>query len=341
MNPPLKTLAGALAAGLIGLSVTSCSHDFPTGPAQPAGWAAASSAQALSAPANDDFANAVVARLPFTRTLNTSAATTAADDPVPSCADGGRGPTVWFAFTPKGNKRIEANTFGSDYDTDLVIYTGTRGNLTEITCNDDAGDGVQSKVVFDAVAGTTYYIMVGAWNSGPGGNLVFNLVSPSAEVFRTVFFNENNLVHIIPEYNLTFTVGEVTPLADQLFCGGTEEYVSDVQARIQSVETPKGPVKLVRRVEGTFVLYDVSLFDLEDYCDLAQYEIGRGRGSFTNTDNSLTGVGPGINSFGFLAQAALVLTDGSSARFSALFRQLWDGVDPTDVTTVVDKVELK
>jgi len=87
-----------------------------------------------------------------------------------------------------------------------------------------------------------------------------------------------------------------------------------------------------------FVLYGVSLFDLEDYCDLAQYEIGRGTGSFMNTDNSLTGVGPGLNSFGFMARAQLVLTNGSSARFTALMRQLFDG---TDVTTVVDKVELK
>jgi hypothetical protein len=219
-----------------------------------------------------------------------------------------------------------------------VIYTGTQGDLTEITCNDDAGEGVQSKVVFDAVAGTTYFIMVGAFASGPGGNLVFNLVNPSAEVFRTQFFHDGNLVHIMPDHNLTFTVGEVTPIGDQLFCGGTEEYVSDVQAFSQVVETPRGPLKLLDRVEGTFVLYGVSLFDLEDYCDLAQYEIGRGSGSFTRTDNSITGVGPGINAFGFMARATLDLTDGSSAHFHALLRQLYDGVE---VTTLVDKVQLK
>ena len=123
------------------------------------------------------------------------------------------------------------------------------------------------------------------------------------------------------------------PLDDQLFCGGTEEYVSDVEAISQTVETPRGPIKLLDRVQGTFVLYGVSLFDLDDYCDLAQYEIGRGTGSFKRTDNSLTGVGPGINAFGFMARAALVLTDGSSATFRALLRQLFDGVD---VTTVVD-----
>ena len=105
------------------------------------------------------------------------------------------------------------------------------------------------------------------------------------------------------------------------------------------METPTGPVKLLDRVQGTFVLYDVSLFELEDFCDLAQFEVGRGRGSFTRTDNSLTGVGPGMNSFGFMAQAALALTDGGRARFRAVMRWLYDGVN--DPRVVVDKVELK
>jgi hypothetical protein len=338
MRSPVDFCPRPLVAAVIALTMSACSKDLPTGPAGHAGGTP-SLATTLSAPANDDFNSAItVTRVGFTSRINTTQATTAADDPIPSCANGGRGPTVWYAFTSSRNKRIEANTFGSDYDSDLAIYTGTRGNLTEIGCNDDAGDGVQSQVVFDAVPGQTYYIMVGAFASGPGGNLVFNLVNPSAEVFRTRFFHDGNLVHIIPEHNVTFTVGEVVPLADQLFCGGTETYVSDVRATSQIVATPTGPLKLLDRVEGTFVLYGVSLFDLEDYCDLAQYEIGRGSGSFTRTDNSITGVGPGLNAFGFMAQADLVLTGGGTAKFQAIMRQLYDGVN---VTTVVDNVQLK
>ena len=340
MNPPIKTLVRALVVGVIGLSATACSRDLPTGPAEQAGGDAASSVQTLSAPANDDFDNAIViAKPPFTNSVNTSDATTAADDPVPSCAAEGQGPTVWYAFTASHRKRIEANTFGSDYDTDLVVYTGTRGDLTEIACNDDAGNTVQSQVVFSAVAGETYYIMVGAFASGPGGDLTFNLVNPSAEVFRTQFFHDGALVHIIPEHNLTFTIGDVIPLGDQIECGGTEDFVSDVRATNQIVETPAGPVKLLDRVQGTFVLYEVSLFELENFCDLAQYEVGRGRGSFTRTDNDLSAVGPGLNSFGFMAQATLALADGGRARFRAVMRWLYDSVN--DPRVVVDKVELK
>jgi hypothetical protein len=124
-----------------------------------------------AAPTNDDFNTAVViSTLPFSTTLSTIEATTAADDP--DCA--GTGPTVWYRFTPTTNIRITANTFGSNYDTTLSVYTGTRGTLNQIACNDDF-NSVQSQVTFDARAGVTYSFMVGAFASGPGGNLVFSV----------------------------------------------------------------------------------------------------------------------------------------------------------------------
>jgi hypothetical protein len=132
---------------------------------------ASSSAVLAAPPANDDFDNAtVIPELPFTDSIDTREATTANDDP--DCS--GQGPTVWYSFTPEENVRVEANTFGSDYDTTLSMYTGTRGDLSQIDCNDDAAGTLQSRVRFDATAGETYYFMVGAWASGPGGNLVFS-----------------------------------------------------------------------------------------------------------------------------------------------------------------------
>jgi len=123
-------------------------------------------------PSNDNFdgATAVTTPLPFIDNINTVEATTAPDDP--SCA--GQGPTVWYSFTPSEDTRIQAKTFGSDYDTTLSVYTGTSGSLSQINCNDDAG-GTQSSVIFNAVAGQTYFFMVGAFGSGPGGNLVFTV----------------------------------------------------------------------------------------------------------------------------------------------------------------------
>lgn len=126
-------------------------------------------------PPNDDINNAtVIPSMPFTTSQDVTNATTAPDDPF--CV--GRTQTVWFDFTPTQNLRIEANTFGSNYDTTLSVYTGPRGALTQIGCSDDANGTVQSRVRFDAVAGTTYHFMVSSFSFFPvsGANLVFNLV---------------------------------------------------------------------------------------------------------------------------------------------------------------------
>jgi hypothetical protein len=87
----------------------------------------------------------------------------------------GLGPTVWYQFTPSEDMRIFANTAGSNYDTDLAVYTGTRGSLTQLACNDDAGFTVQSALTLDVTAGQTLYFLVGAFGGGSGGNLVFNV----------------------------------------------------------------------------------------------------------------------------------------------------------------------
>jgi hypothetical protein len=134
----------------------------------------------IPGPANDDFDNAtVIPELPFVDYVDTRGATTAADDP--DCS--GRGHTVWYSLTAPEDMRIEANTFGSNYDTTLSVYRGSRGDLTQIACNDDT-DSLQSFVRFDAVAGEPYFFMVGAYRSRPGGDLTFavNVAPPPLEI---------------------------------------------------------------------------------------------------------------------------------------------------------------
>ncbi len=138
-----------------------------------------------AAPTNDDIANATIVTepLPFNAAESTVEATTAGDDQ--DCS--GNGPTVWFAYTPGASGWIQANTFGSNYDTTLSAYTGTPGSLTGIACNDDSV-GVQSRVRIEVTAGVSYWFMVGAYASGSGGNLVFNVdvTSPPPVVNLTV-----------------------------------------------------------------------------------------------------------------------------------------------------------
>ncbi|HEX9667572.1 MAG TPA: hypothetical protein VGA95_13575 [Thermodesulfobacteriota bacterium] len=126
------------------------------------------------APPNDDFNKAtVVTQLPFTDSINTSEARTARNDP--DCS--GQGPTVWYSYTPAADMLIEANTFGSDYDTTLSAYILDQGQLIQIACNDDCSS-LQSAILIDASTGETVFFMVGSFASGPGGNLVFNVNLP-------------------------------------------------------------------------------------------------------------------------------------------------------------------
>ncbi len=125
-------------------------------------------------PTNDDFDSATtIPELPFTDNMDATDATWSQDDPQ-DCSSNG---SVWYSYTPSTDLRIEANTFGSSYDTVLSVYTGSRGALSMLygACNDDY-EGLQSYLHFDAVGGTTYYFLIatccGSGNHG-GGNLHF------------------------------------------------------------------------------------------------------------------------------------------------------------------------
>jgi hypothetical protein len=69
--------------------------------------------------------------------------------------------------------KVQVDTFGSDYSITLSVYTGTRGNLTQIACV----DRLYSVINFTAVGGRTYFFVVGALASSgrPGGDLVFRV----------------------------------------------------------------------------------------------------------------------------------------------------------------------
>jgi hypothetical protein len=135
---------------------------------------------------NDDFDHALsIPYVPYSYTEDTTAASPnptqlISDDPTFTCgtyfvsAQGSH--SVWFSYTPAAAGVITATTLGSDYDTVLAVWTGSRGALQEVTCNDDVDLSYRwSQVQIPAAAGTTYYIEVAdynaASNSGGGGTL--------------------------------------------------------------------------------------------------------------------------------------------------------------------------
>jgi len=132
-----------------------------------------------AAPPNDNFANAINASpSPFTDVEDTTAATVESTDPNPSCAPGSRFNTIWYKFTPPGFGTINADTHGSDFDTILVVVTGSPGSFIEVACNDDTSSfDLTSQISFSAVSGTTYFFMVGGFGppSTSSGSAVFHL----------------------------------------------------------------------------------------------------------------------------------------------------------------------
>jgi hypothetical protein len=120
----------------------------------------------LPTPANDDFyAAKTITTPPYTDTLDTRGATVAFDDPMFGACElnAGKG-TAWYRFTPATSGMVKIETMGSDYDTVLGLFTGTRGNLTLIGCNDDIEINGQwnpsSSLFLNLNAGVTYYINI-------------------------------------------------------------------------------------------------------------------------------------------------------------------------------------
>lgn len=131
-------------------------------------------------PTNDDFdASVVVTELPFTQTLDTTQATRAYDDPS-SCQYGYLVGSVWFSYTPTEDMMLRATTAGSTYVTQVATFTGDRGALARVpACT--TGSSTGTTITFPARAGTTYHVMVAAYQNN-GGVLAFDLhpVAPAS-----------------------------------------------------------------------------------------------------------------------------------------------------------------
>jgi len=112
-------------------------------------------------PSNDSCSTpTVIGSLPYTNSEDTSAATTDGSDPLRGCIPTTQDlASVWYSFTAAASGTIQIATTGSDYHTDVSVWTGSCGTLTEVYC-DGLGPAVRS---MDVTAGTAYLIEVTAY----------------------------------------------------------------------------------------------------------------------------------------------------------------------------------
>lgn len=74
---------------------------------------------------------------------------------------------VWFKVTGTG-RVFTVDTFDSEYDTKLFLYSGSCSNLVCEVGNDDAGGTLQSQIIFGSEAGVDYYFLLHGWSLSNG-----------------------------------------------------------------------------------------------------------------------------------------------------------------------------
>lgn len=206
-----------------------------------------------AAPANDSFAGAIpIPALPYRTTQDILGTTVAATDPTPpaACSTGGRQNTVWYRYTPATAQIVRVTTEGSGYDTIAAVYTGREGALTQAACNDDITSEVKSSsLLFSALPGTTYYIMVAKWGASPvsaAASLVLNLSYPANDTFASgVALPTTPATYAFDLFGATISSSDPA-----LSClGGSRSYVNSIWYRITPAAA--GPITLATPGIGT------------------------------------------------------------------------------------------
>ncbi len=186
---------------------------------------------------NDDFGSPKqMSSMPYSDAMDTTGATSASDDPAPSlCSLGAGYATVWYRYTPGADGALTVDTAGSNFDTMLAVWTGSRGSLSCVACDDDAGEGFTSLLAAELIAGTTYHIeaMQYGWPSGgaptlakpsadahllDGGMLHLNAsFTPSVPSAPNDDFDTPEAIGVVPYVHTMNTAGATSAADDPTF----------------------------------------------------------------------------------------------------------------------------
>lgn len=161
-----------------GLALAAATALLTVGLAAPAAMAAP--------PSNDAYGGAeVIASTPFSTTLDTTEATTDADDAeLNVCGAPAMDASVWYSFTATVDAAYAADASASDYSAGVFVAVGSPGAFTVVAC----GPG---SAAWDATAGETYSIVVIDDQLDGGGNggtmsLVVDVAPPPPALEVTV-----------------------------------------------------------------------------------------------------------------------------------------------------------
>ena len=191
--------------------------------------------------ANDNFAERFALTGPLVST-NSSNASASKETGEPNHNGNPGGHSLWWTWTAPASGSVTNDTIGSNFDTVLAVYTGdSLATLALVVSDDDSGgSGNTSRVVFEAVAGTTYQIAVDGY-SGSTGNVLLNIsmnpllgpvltgplmIQPGR--FRFSFGSVADQTYII---DASTTLSTWTPIATNIAPGGSFE-ITDTNAHL-------------------------------------------------------------------------------------------------------------
>ena len=138
-------------------------------------------------PGNDTYAGrTVVGSIPFTDQVDTSAATSDANDSQlnAQCGAPAVDASVWYQVTATSSSGLAADVSGSNYSAGVIVATGAPGNWTVVACGPGAAG-------WAATAGETYSVIAfddqldGAGNGGLL-NITIDVAPPPPTIGVTV-----------------------------------------------------------------------------------------------------------------------------------------------------------
>ncbi len=98
---------------------------------------------------------------------------------VPACTGADGASASWLTFVGDGGT-YTFNTNGSDFDTQLAVFTDDgAGCFTCVDGDDDGGSSIQSAVTITTIAGTTYFIVLDGFGTA-SGNWILSVTDGSA-----------------------------------------------------------------------------------------------------------------------------------------------------------------
>ncbi|MDH3297972.1 MAG: hypothetical protein OEM96_06825, partial [Gemmatimonadota bacterium] len=130
-------------------------------------------AQAQVPPANDDFVNAEVLPTDGTWLGSNIDATVEPGEPLHDGVP--TGASIWFQWTAPTEGFVTVDTFGSDFDTVLALYTGTAVDALTVVASNDDSQGLLSQLWLIPVSAGVVHKLAVAGYSADQGNVTLNV----------------------------------------------------------------------------------------------------------------------------------------------------------------------